>query len=143
VCHWIERMNHPDPDASGDWLVGDALAPTLRPLLELAAQDALPMILDTARASEAWVDANSVAPGELPRAVGMHACALRGVAFERVTTPYTLWMVQRVRDAYRGLPSGERAAVDRALAGMGFEALLAYEPRHRVARRPFKVELER
>ncbi len=142
VCHWIERMNHPDPDSFGEWLPGDAPAPTLRPLLELGAHDALPMVLDTARAFEAWVDANTVPPGEVPRAVGVHACTLRGVAFERVTTPYTLWMVQRVRDAYRALPSAERAAVDRALAGLGFEALFAYEPRHRVARRPFKVALE-
>jgi glutathione S-transferase len=143
VCHWIERMNHPDPDASADWLAADALAPTLRPLLELAAQDGLPMILDTARAFDDWVDANAVAPGEVPRGVGMHACTLRGVAFDRITTPYTMWMVQRVRDAYRRLSSAERVSVDRALGGLGFEALLAYEPRHRVVRRPFKVELER
>jgi glutathione S-transferase len=29
VCQWIERMNHPDPEAGGAWLDGDALAPTL------------------------------------------------------------------------------------------------------------------
>src|SRR6185295_7788375 len=116
VCHWIERMNHPDPDSFGPWLSGDALPPTLRPLLELAARDALPMILDTARAFEAWVDANAVRPGEVPRAVGMHASTLRGVAYERITTSYTLWMVQRVRDAYHELGSAGRATVDRALA---------------------------
>ena len=55
---------------------------------------------------------------------------------------FRLLMLQRVRDAYRGLGSAERAAVDRALAGIGFEALFAYEPRHRVARRPFKIALE-
>src|SRR5262249_13475918 len=26
VCHWIERMNHPDPDSHGEWLSGDAIA---------------------------------------------------------------------------------------------------------------------
>jgi len=29
------------------------------------------------------------------------------------------------------------------LAGIGFEALFAYEPRHRVVRRPLKGALER
>src|SRR5262249_58016743 len=37
TCHWIERMNHPDVETFGPWLGGDALAPTLRTLLPLAA----------------------------------------------------------------------------------------------------------
>jgi len=142
VCHWIERLNHPDPDAVGEWLAGDALAPTLRPLLERIGRDAVPLILDSARAFEAWADQNA-ATDELPRAVGTHPTSLRGVQFERLTTPYTLWMVQRVLGAYGRLRPDERAAVDRALAGTGCEAALAYAPRHRVERRPFKLHLAR
>src|SRR5262245_26028323 len=141
VCHWIERMNHLDPDAGGEWLPNDALAPTLRPLLDRIGADALPLILDTTNAFERWADDNRTAD-ELPRAIGTHPTTLRGVRFERVTTPYTLWMVQRVVDEYQRLPPAGRAAVDRALAGTGCEALLAYTPRHRVARRPFKLYLE-
>ena len=80
--------------------------------------------------------------GELPRAVGMHRTALRGIAFERFTLSYTLWMVQRVLDA---VPRARRRASaprsTRALAGTGCEPLLAYAPRHRVERRPFKLFL--
>ncbi len=142
VCHWIERMNHPDPDSFGDWLADDALAPTLRPLLSLIGRDATPLVLDAARAVDTWVD-GSDAEGELPRVVGVHDTTLGGVAFQRWTTPYTLWMVQRPLDIYRGLAPAARAAVDRALAGSGCETVLAHTPRHRVSRRPFKVHLER
>ena len=52
-------------------------------------------------------------------------------------------MVQRVRHAYRGLDAASRAAVDRAFAGTGFEAVFAYEPRWRVRRDPCRLKLAR
>jgi glutathione S-transferase len=143
VCHWIERTNHPDPDVHGDWLPDDALAAPVRALLGLIGRDAIPLVLDAVRAFETWADENAGHTDELPRGVGMHATSLRGIHFDRFTTSYTLWMVQRVQDAYGKLPAGGRAAVDRALAGTGCDALFAYRPRHRVVRRPFKLFLER
>lgn len=140
VCHWIEHMNHPDPESFGAWLPGDEITPSLRALLELVGRDAVPVILDTVRAFEAWADGNHM-DGELPRAVGAHETSLRGVRFERFISTYTLWMIQRPLDAYRSLQPAERAAVDRALTGTGLDPLFAYAPRHRVERHPFKWAL--
>jgi glutathione S-transferase len=140
VCHWIQRLLHPDPDVPGAWLADDALATTMRPLLELIGRDAVPFVLDVVRAFDAWADAHGE-PGELPRFVGTHRSSLRAASFERVTTPYTLWMVQRVGDTYRALSDGGREAVGVALAGTGLGAVLAYTPRHRVERRPFRLHL--
>jgi hypothetical protein len=134
-------MNHPDPETFTGFLPGDALAPTLRALLTLAAGDTVRLMLDTVRPSEAWVDSTPLAAGELPRAVGAHATVLRGVTIERLTLPYSLWMVQRVLDAYRALPPADPSAVEAALAGIGWEPLLAWTPRHRVERRPYKLFL--
>lgn len=142
VCHWIERMNHPDPRSFGDWLPGDGVPDGMRPMVELMGRDAVPFVLDCARAFEAWAEASPMRGGFLPRIVGMHPTRLRGIAFERITTPYTMWMVQRVTDAYRALPAPERAAVDTAFAGTGVEALLAFEPRWRVRRDPCRLVLE-
>jgi glutathione S-transferase len=139
VCHWIERVNHPDPDDGGEWLAGDALAPTLRPLLELIGADAVPLILDTLRDFESWAADNRPVNPEPPRATGMHSTRLRGVAFQRYTSPYTLWMVQRTLDAYHGLDATRRAAVDAAVAGTGIEALLAFTPAQRVEKRGFRL----
>jgi glutathione S-transferase len=141
TCHWIERMNHPDPDGWTDWTPDDGLAPAARRLVELIGRDAVPVILAQARAFDAWVDGAAMPDGELPRGVGMHETSLRGVPMQRLTTPYTMYMVQRVTDAFRALSPAERAAAERGLAGTGCEALLAFQPRHRVERRPFKLFL--
>ncbi|HWP65394.1 MAG TPA: glutathione S-transferase family protein [Candidatus Limnocylindria bacterium] len=142
ICHWIERMNHPDSRDDGAWATGDAIPPTFASIVALAGRDGVPGVLDAARAFETWADEHAPVAGHLPRAVGMHRTSLRGVGFERLTTPYTLWMVQRVRDAYRDLDAAARAAVDRAFAGSGFEAVFAYEPRWRVRRDPCRLRLE-
>ena len=139
VCHWIERMNHPDPDDPGEWLAGDAIAPTMRPMLERIGRDAIPILLDTVRDFEAWADRQAADWSEPPRAVGMHRTALRGIGFDRYTSPYTLWMVQRPRDAYAKLTDAERAAVDRALAGTGCEALFAERSRYRLGKSRFRL----
>ncbi|MGH7787448.1 MAG: glutathione S-transferase family protein, partial [Candidatus Binatia bacterium] len=52
VCHWIQRCNCPDPDEPGSWATPAALAPTLRPLLDLIGGDAVPLLLDTVRGVE-------------------------------------------------------------------------------------------
>ena len=102
-------MNHPDPGqlrrvARRRRDPADACAP----IVELIGRDAVPFILDCAAAFERWADETSMRDGFLPRIVGMHPTRLRGVAFERITTPYTMWMVQRVTDVYRA-PVGGRA----------------------------------
>jgi len=143
TCQWIERMNHPDPDAFGPWLPGDALSPSVRRLLELVGRDAVPLILDGVSAFDAWADSATPGGDELPRGVGMHRTRLRGVEFERFTLSYTLWMVQRVQAAHMALDVSGRTALRSALGGTGCQELLAYTPRHRVVRRPFKLFLER
>jgi glutathione S-transferase len=141
VCHWIERMNAPKP-GSGEFLAEDALAESLRPILELVGRDATPLILDTVRDFERWADVSRDGGDEPPRAVGMHTSTLRGVRFERYTSSYTQWMLQRPQDAYTALGDSERSAVDAALAGTGLEAMLAYRPRHRLGKRRFKLVFE-
>jgi glutathione S-transferase len=143
VCHWIERMNHPDPRSFGAWVAGDAIPPTMRPIVELAGRDAVPFILDVARAFERWAEETTMRDGFLPRVVGVHATRLGGVGFERITTPYTMWMVQRVVDVYRSMSAADRAAVDAEFADTGWEDLLAYEPRWRVRRSPCRLVLDR
>ena len=142
VCHWIERMNHPEPDAAGPWLGGDALAPGVRALLELVGRDAAPLLLDGVAAVERWADQRPAGLETPPRAVGRHATRLRGRPMERITSPYGLWMLQRPLDAWRALPPGARSHVERGLAASGLEALLGFSPRHRLGKRRFQLVFE-
>lgn len=141
LCSWIERMNHPAP-RSGEFVAADELPATLRPFLELIGRDAAPLLLDCARAVEEWADSKPPDLVEPPRGVGGHETALRGVRFQRFTSPYTLWMMQRPLDAYRALSADARIKVDRALAGTGLESLLRFTPRHRLGKRHFKLVFE-
>lgn len=139
VAHWIERNNHPAPQTFGDFLPHDALHPRLRPILELIGGDAVPLLLDAARAFDAWAEER---PGDLaqpPRAVGTHETSLRGRRFTRYTSSYLPWLLQRPLGAFAALPPADRAAVEAALDGTGCEALLAHRPRHRLAKRRFQL----
>lgn len=141
VCHWMQRCNCPDPDAAGEYEPAAALEPTLRPLLRLIGGDAVPLLLDTVRAVEEWAASRPPGSDEPPRAAGGHATTLRGARFNRYTSPYALWMVQRPLDAYRALAPAERAAVDACLAGTGCEALFALRPSLRLAKRGFTLTI--
>ena len=139
TCHWIERMNHPDPDENGAWPDGDALPDTMRPILTRIGADASAYVLDTVRAYETWADTRPADVTEPPRATGFHQTSLRGVPFGRYTSSYSLWMLQRVIDPYRALSSDDRARVDQAFAGTGCDAFFRHEPRHRVEKRGYKL----
>jgi glutathione S-transferase len=143
ISYWIERMNHPDVAAFAGFREGDGLHPSLRGVLDLIGRDAGPVVLDTVRDFERWADQQPDGEHAPPRAVGGHESHLRGVAFQRYTSSYTLWMLQRPLDAYAALSGSERAAVDSALAGTGCEDLLAYRPRHRLQKRDFRLVCNR
>jgi hypothetical protein len=75
-----------------------------------------------------------VTPGTaLPRAVGGHPTQVCGVAGMRVTTPYTLFMLQRVQDVHAALDDEARALAAGLLAETGWDELLAVRVPARVA----------
>ena len=141
VCAWVERMNHPAP-RGGAFLPNDALPPRLMPFLELIGRDAVRLLLDNVRAFETWADTNPSDLSEPPRGVGFHETSMRGAHFQRFTSPYTLWMLQRPRDTFRALPASEQQRVRSALGGTGLLPWLDATPRHRLGKRNFKLIVE-
>jgi glutathione S-transferase len=141
VVGWIERCNYPNAPAQGEWLADDAVAPTLRQVLAVMGRDAAPVLLKGLEVFERWADAAPRDLEELPRAVGQVESSLRGLPLVRFAGSYAPWLVQRVLDDYRALDPTARKRVDEAVAGTGWEAVLAHEPRHRVAKRGFKLIL--
>ena len=142
VVGWIERCNHPNAPAQGERLADDSLAPTLREVLTVMGQDAAPTLLKGLEVFERWADAAPPGLEELPRAVGQIESTLRGLPLVRFAGSYAPFLVQRVLDDYRALDPAARKTVDEAMAGSGWEAVLAHEPRHRLARRGFQIVLE-
>ncbi len=134
VCHWIQTMNHPNPDDFGEWLQGDELSPQMQTILGLIGADAIPLLLDTATAVDAWAEEHAVPGATPPRILGMHTTTLRGLTFKRYSSPYAVWMMQRPLDAYHALEPADRQRVDKALCGTGCEALFERPPRHRLGK---------
>ena len=141
VVGWIERCSHPNAPDQGEWLTDDVFAPTLREVLGVMGRDAAPMLLKGLEVFERWADGAPRDGEALPRAVGQIEGTLRGLPLVRFAGSYAPWLVQRVLDDYRALDHTARKPVDEAVAGTGWEAVLAHEPRHRVAKRGFDLVL--
>ncbi len=137
VCAWIERMNRPPRDQAG-WLDDDRLADTLGPVLRTMA-DGAPILTGAIASIDAWADEHATPGDAAPGGVGVQHVDFRGTPMSPAVRGYTLWMVQRVLDAYRALPDAGRARVDTALAGSGWEAVLALRPKHRLVKRDHRL----
>lgn len=79
-------------------------------------------------------------PGEtLPRALGNHAFTLEGREGSRIIRPYSLWMIQRVRDHLNGLDADSRRQADAFLRDIGAEALIDFPDPPRLAQHKLTV----
>ena len=139
VVRWVEYCNMPGSDDQGDWFDADSVPETLVAVLVEMARDGVPLLLASAEHIEKWADEHAVVGETPPRAVGSVEFPLRGSTLTRGLQVYTLWMIQRLLDPYRALSDSDRARVDAALAGTGWESLLAYEPRHRLEKRGYDL----
>jgi len=117
----------------------EALPDGLLDVLAIMGRDAAPVILDGVHAFERWAQTRSLGLDSIPRAVGTFESRLRGLPLERFTGAYALWMLQRTLDSLADLSKADRARVDAALAGTGWEPLLAHAPRPRLAKRGFEL----
>jgi glutathione S-transferase len=142
VVGWIERCNHPNAPAQGEWLTEDVLAPTFRETLAVMGRDAAPILMEGLGVFECWADDAPRDGKPLPIAVGQIKSSLRGLPVVRYAGCYAPWLVQRVLADYGALDPAVRKRVDLSLAGTGWEAVLAHEPRHRVVKRGYELVLD-
>ena len=116
VAEWVERMVDVQQPLSGEFLPDDAIPPTLIPVLERMMAEQMPFLQKTSDMFARWAEANR--DTEIPRAVGMADFTIEGVTGQRIAPPFSLWMLQRPLDYYRGLPDVEKAAVDELLSSV-------------------------
>jgi hypothetical protein len=112
------RYGAPTPDAPED-----TIPPTLEPVLRIICREFLPMmqgILDeTQRAAQARPKG-----ALLSRTLGPVTFPMGAHRFTRLAIPFTLWKMQGVLDAYRGMPDAGRDTVRGWLHGLGGEGFL-------------------
>lgn len=139
VVRWIEYCNMPGASEQGEWFGDEALPRSLFDVVRVMGEDAAPMLIALSASVEQWADEHAVIGEKPPRVVGRATADLRGRPLVRGAQAYALWMLQRVLDTYRGLTDAERETADAMLAGTGWEALLRYQPRHRMEKRGFDL----
>ena len=115
---WVERMNAPQPQ-SGDFLDGDVVPATLRPLLDSVFDEFYPMLAGIRDVVAETLSTAHRPVSRLPRSLGPITFPMGAGRYRRDAMPYTLWMMQRVQDHYTSLSTADRAQVDRALCGEG------------------------
>jgi glutathione S-transferase len=148
---WVERMNVADaglaefPDREENFLPGDEVPETLLPVLRLMAQDTMPELLSIVAAVDEFLahqphleagspfPASTQAMGTLAP-LGQHRVTLRGVEIELAVRHYSIWMLQRVLDAYQALGAAERERAEAILAATGLAPLLDVRPARRIER---------
>lgn len=122
---WVERMASPQlgQDASGLLLVGDAIAPTLGPVLQTVLAEFVPLLECIHEQVQALRPA--FPPGKtLPRVLEDVTLQGRLGPFSRAALPYSLWMAQRVRDVHAAMAPHDQAMVRKALQDWGSDRLL-------------------
>ncbi|MGB1563047.1 MAG: glutathione S-transferase family protein [Sinimarinibacterium flocculans] len=118
LADWVRRMCDPPADARGGFLPDDEVPATLAPLFASVFGEFWPYLRGTL--DEVQKATPDLAPGRgYARALGRVRTTLAGSDFGLSARPYSLWMAQRVLDAYRGLDDAGRAAVDEWLAAVG------------------------
>ncbi len=119
---WSERLASGAGIPPGDFLPDDAIPETLRPMLDSALIEMVPMLEATAQQVRAMKNA---ANGHLPRMSGPVQFPMAGETFTREGLPYTLWMAQRVLDVLEGMPARDADDVRAWLETVGGDRLLA------------------
>lgn len=148
VFRWTERMLACDPDTPEfpgyDYSLPatDEVPATLGPVLQLMAQDYLPEIRMVVEFTDAWLAQQGETPAGMPvggkpevRNIGQGKFRLRGTEMESWVSPYNLYMLQRITDAFAGLDAAEQARVRDFFAAHGLEELLTLKAQRRVERR--------
>lgn len=121
VTKWVERMNAPtgsDREDVRSFAAEDDVPASLDPIFSRFFAEHWPVVADTVRAVERWVDENPNAK-RIARFVGNHEFEVEGVRHPRWIQSFTQWMAQRPLGLYRQLGGEDKARADRWLERVG------------------------
>jgi hypothetical protein len=101
----------------------------------------IPEVPDQVAGFNAWAADQTVAPGEPildkphRRAVGTVETAYQGVAFKAGISPYRIYLLQKLHDAFDSLEDASKARAQAWFDEAGLAPVLDARPAHRVSRK--------
>lgn len=123
LAAWIARMYQPESSAGGEFFADDRIPETLLPALRSIIDEMLPFLV--ACANE--VRKTPVLPADTakpPRMLGMVSYPMAGGTHRRRAFAYTVWMAQRLLEAFKAMSAADQERVREWLKSLGGEGLL-------------------
>lgn len=147
VWRWVERMTASNadipefPDMERSTLSGDAISDTLKNILKIVGRDYGPEVTALVDFINEYSGANSEIPPGTPvitdtkkRVLGAVTIPLDDTKITVGARHYSLWMLQRIHDAYDSLNDADRDAVDSIIEATGLSAFTANRLIRRITR---------
>lgn len=145
VWRWVERMtasNLDKPEFIGlpdETVPDDEIPETLKAVLKLVARDHAPEVSALVQFVNEHLESNpetgsAVITDATRRVLGRITIPVGDLEVSVGARHFTLWMLQRVRDAYDSLSEADKADVDSLLIELGLEAYVHHRPKRRINR---------
>lgn len=131
VAAWVRRMVDVEEPQSGEFLPDDAIPATLLPILSRMMREQIPHLANVSTMLGEWASANG--DREPPRALGMADFSIEGVQGQRLSLPFSLWMLQRPLDCLASLEDEDRKACEDLIQNADGDALLNFSMPVRLA----------
>ncbi|WP_262695780.1 glutathione S-transferase family protein [Kordiimonas aquimaris] len=151
VWRWVERMTASDmdkpefPDLPDTTTQDDTIPETLLPVLQLIGQDYGPEVEALTSFINDYLDQNSDIESGKPVIADTNKRVLGGCSFKLRDTQmsvgarhYSLWMLQRIHDAYDALSAHDKAETDTLLKSVNLDMFVTCRTSRRIARRGYK-----
>ena len=151
VWRWVERMTASDmdkpefPDLPDTTIAGDTIPDTLIPVLKLIARDYGPEIEALTGFINQYLNDHPEIETGTPVISDGNKRVLGGCKFKLLNTDmrvgarhYSLWMFQRVHDAYDALPAKDKTDVDALLKSTGLDVFTSHRTSRRIKRENYK-----
>jgi glutathione S-transferase len=132
VAKWVERMNQPQ-DAEGAFLADDLIPDTLLELLTRMFKEQWPVLINTVKSLETWVDQNPQIV-DIPRTIGEHDFTIGDMTEKRAIGTFHQWKVQRILDCYHQFDGVQKIAVDTLLTTVGGLNSMQLDIKNRLSR---------
>jgi glutathione S-transferase len=122
VAKWVERMNQPQ-EVEGEFLADDLIPDTLFALLTRMFKEQWPVLINTVKSVETWVEQNPKIT-DIPRTIGEHHFTIGDTTEKRAIGTFHQWKVQRIVDCYHQFDDQQKNRVDKWLKSVeGFDYL--------------------
>lgn len=139
VANYVERVIAGDGQ-DGELIPLDDIPKTLLPILRVALEEHLPVLINTNEQFREWA-ASAEPKSEVPRGVGMSPFTTGGAEGVMASRTFSLLRLQDALDTYQLMMPSDKRRANAFLSAVGGDALKTFRIEPRLTRRNYKLAL--